>query len=45
MEYEAEASDQEVDQRAPGQRLWKRTAKHVNKKWTNERIIPKQMAD
>jgi len=32
MEYEAEASDQEVDKRGLGQRLWKRTAKHVNKR-------------
>ena len=31
MEYEVEGPPyQEVDQRGPGERLWKRTVKHIN---------------
>ena len=30
MEYEAEGPGQEIDKRGPGERLWKRTVKHVN---------------
>jgi len=30
MEYEVEGPDREEDQTGPGERLWKRTVKHVN---------------
>jgi len=30
MEYEERFQGQEEDQREPGERLWKRTVKHVN---------------
>ena len=29
MEYEVESTREEKDQRGPGERLWKRTVRHV----------------